>query len=587
MRQSKKVLVLGSDTRSFLSVVRSLGRGGLSVDSAWTHESSLARHSRYLRQIHDDLPAYTPADMNWMAALRERVEREGYDLVIPTSDTAILPLQNHRDRIDLRRFYLLSEQAFEITNDKSKTYHLAAKENVPVPAQALVRSVAEAERAAGEFGYPVILKPLTSFTLENYGRKQFVRQAVSRASLRQLLAPMLLQGAVAVQEFFRGIGVGVEVLASEGEVLASFQHQRVHEPRQGGGSSYRESVKVDPELFEVTKRLIKALNYTGVCMVEFRMDPSAGRFILVEINGRFWGSLPLAIAAGANFPLWLYQMWVEGCREFSREKRVGMYCRNLSPDVDWFIETARANSEGSRSAKRVLNEVASGIGHLLTLRERVDTLVLDDLKPGILELREIGQRLIDYAHRFFWSYPRLKGLRSLFVWKARRRLRHGKKIIFVCKGNICRSPFAARYAKRLMPELEIQSAGYYPAANRSSPSEAVRAAASFGIDLSQGRSSVVNRDMVRDVDAILLFDHENYVAMRNAYPDLTAKFVFLGALDGGPSFIADPFGETLPNYLVTYQRIARAIDGLSSVWNGRKIEIAAARQAESPSLPVD
>ena len=64
---------------------------------------------------------------------------------------------------------------------------------------------------------------------------------------------------------------------------------------------------------------MRALRYTGVAMVEFKVNAKTGEFVLIEINGRFWGSLPLAVAAGANFPLWLYQMWVENREDFSGE----------------------------------------------------------------------------------------------------------------------------------------------------------------------------------------------------------------------------------------------------------------------------
>jgi predicted ATP-grasp superfamily ATP-dependent carboligase len=54
--------------------------------------------------------------------------------------------------------------------------------------------------------------------------------------------------------------------------------------------------------------LLKALNWFGVAMVEFKMDPRDGIPKLMEINPRFWGSLSLAVAAGVNFPYLLYRM---------------------------------------------------------------------------------------------------------------------------------------------------------------------------------------------------------------------------------------------------------------------------------------
>src|SRR5215472_12328218 len=551
---TKSVLVLGSDTRSFLSVIRSFGRGGLTVDAAWTAPTSVARRSRYLRKVHDDLPAYSHTDLAWLDDLRHRVACEGYDFVVPTCDPVILPLQAHRAELDTRRFYLLEDRVFQITNDKGRTYELARSEGVPVPDQVLVHTTAQALTAAEQFGYPVILKPLSSFTLLDGDNKQHVRRAVDRHALRRILELMLPKGAVLVQSHFQGIGVGVEVLARGGQILASFQQQRVHEPLRGGGSSYRKSVQLHPELLEATRKLIQALKYTGVAMVEFRFDPACDRFVLIEINGRFWGSLPLAVAARADFPLWLYQMWVEGRDQFPAKTRVGLYCRNLLNDLDWISENLRA--QGTIPTSRVIGE----LWNLVTLRERFDTLVLDDVRPGMEELRLIGRRLVDFSHKRFLSSTVFASLRRVVWWTAIRRLRNAQKLAFVCKGNICRSPFAAAYARCTLPNVEIRSAGYYPLANRASPAEAVAAAALFDVDLSQSRSSVIDENLIQRADVVLVFDYENYSKLRSAYPDSDGKLIFLGLLGGESTFIEDPYGGSLRDFVATYSRIVRAVD---------------------------
>ena len=62
----------------------------------------------------------------------------------------------------------------------------------------------------------------------------------------------------------------------------------------GGASSYRESVALDARLLEDSVRLLQALRWTGLAMVEFKVG--ADGYHLMEINGRVWGSLPLAVA---------------------------------------------------------------------------------------------------------------------------------------------------------------------------------------------------------------------------------------------------------------------------------------------------
>jgi hypothetical protein len=78
----RKVLVIGDDTRSFLVIVRSLGRRGITVHAAPTNFRSPALRSRYISAIHY-LPPWTGDDAGWLSAIEGLLRAERYDLVIP------------------------------------------------------------------------------------------------------------------------------------------------------------------------------------------------------------------------------------------------------------------------------------------------------------------------------------------------------------------------------------------------------------------------------------------------------------------------------------------------------------------------
>jgi predicted ATP-grasp superfamily ATP-dependent carboligase len=108
---------------------------------------------------------------------------------------------------------------------------------------------------------------------------------------------------VLAQEAISGPGIGVFLLLYGGRVLARFAHERVLEkPPSGGVSVLSQSRPIDEELFEKSVRLLEALGWSGVAMVEYKRDATTGEPVLMEINGRFWGSLQLAIDAGVDFP---------------------------------------------------------------------------------------------------------------------------------------------------------------------------------------------------------------------------------------------------------------------------------------------
>jgi predicted ATP-grasp superfamily ATP-dependent carboligase len=111
-----------------------------------------------------------------------------------------------------------------------------------------------------------------------------------------------------VQRYVPGHGLGVSALCDRGRVLAWFAHERLRDIRpSGSGSSLRRSVPVDPRLREAAARMLADLAWHGPAMFEFRHDEDdPGGPWLIEVNGRFWGSLQLAIAAGVDLP----RQWV-------------------------------------------------------------------------------------------------------------------------------------------------------------------------------------------------------------------------------------------------------------------------------------
>jgi len=117
--------------------------------------------------------------------------------------------------------------------------------------------------AAGEFGFPVFLKPETSSRLPNPFARQKVNRARNTVQLERYGAAMLPYGPVLVQQDVSGIGAGVEFLSREGEILTAIQHERVHETPGGGRSGYRRSVGLDPGMYHAAELLARALRYTG------------------------------------------------------------------------------------------------------------------------------------------------------------------------------------------------------------------------------------------------------------------------------------------------------------------------------------
>ena len=204
-----------------------------------------------------------------------------------------------------------------------------------------------------------------------------------------------------MQQYLRGTGLGIELLLSGGRPLAAFAHKRLHEvPLTGGVSSFRESVPLDATLYDHALRLLGELRWTGLAMVEFKVG--ATRTELMEINGRVWGSLPLAVASGMDFPALLAQLHLAGeaaiVPRLGAAYRVGVRCRDLKRDLIWITSVLAHRQPYPYLSTPTRTEGLLACLGLFNLRSKQDLLTLDDPFPGLWELPAIFRK--------FWSQAR-------------------------------------------------------------------------------------------------------------------------------------------------------------------------------------
>jgi predicted ATP-grasp superfamily ATP-dependent carboligase len=188
----------------------------------------------------------------------------------------------------------------------------------------------------------------------------------------------------------------VEVLAHEGRTLAAFQHRRLREvPITGGASSFRESVALDPALLDHAARLLGALGWTGLAMVEFKVGESGPR--LMELNGRIWGSLPLAVKSGVDFPAGL----VDVClgtgpapdEPLHASYALGVRSRDLGLEVVWIGSTLRRARRYPFIPTPGRREALAAAVRLLYPGDGFDILAREDPRPGLVELANVAGRV--------------------------------------------------------------------------------------------------------------------------------------------------------------------------------------------------
>ena len=162
--------------------------------------------------------------------------------------------------------------------------------------------------------------------------------------------------------------------------------------------------------------------------------------------------------------------------------------------------------------------------------------------------------------------------RSLNPREAFASLPAEPTVLFLCFGNLCRSPMAATYLEHRLAELgreefTVTSAGFVAQNGRPSPDPAVAVARNLGVDLTEHGSKRVTREMIDDSDIVFVMDMWNYYDMTREFPDATEKVYFLkpaGDGDGERFEIRDPYHDGVKKFERVFGDIAETIDRLTA-----------------------
>ena len=544
----RNILVLDAECNAATCVVQSLGRAGHRISLAGHAEDAFSFRSRFVRHsFRYPSPLLSRrAFLDWFG---KTVRPENFDYILPLSDLTLYPLREISRKIP--GIVLPPEEGFEWFFDKARTLELSARCGVPAPRTLLIRSMEEIGSA--DLGEPPFFVKLTrsKVWMGDRGFDLEARLVRTPRELREAAGDLLPYGPVLVQEYEPGDGVGIEMLCSDGRVLLAFAHRRIHEyPLTGGGSSYRVSIALPPALLAASERLVKEAGWTGVAMVEFKMDGE--RFSLMEVNGRFWGSLPLSYRSGIDFPRALIDLLEGHPLPEGPGYRTGVYSRRFSTDFSWFKHNLVADRSDPYTKSRPVGRTLLEYGRFLSGRDHWDHGSLSDPLPVLSEIgRTLRKNVRDLAVRGSSLLvrriaPRTSRGRLGRLMKRKTSGDRSVRILVLCYGNICRSPFVHHLLRQSLDpgRFEVRSCGFVEREGRPSPEDFVPLAREGGVDLSSHRSKTLSRDLLEWADLILLMDYRNWRDLGRFAPESLEKALWLGAWSGnGSGEIPDPYGR--------------------------------------------
>jgi predicted ATP-grasp superfamily ATP-dependent carboligase len=384
------VLVLGDDMRIFLAICRSLGRAGMRVHAASLNTNAPALSSRYITKIHS-LPLYENAPQLWAEQLSKLVAHEAIELIIPCSDPFIMMLHEQRAALSNTTLAIPGPAAIEHLFDKALTHNLCDRLDIPVSPAFALKAETTAESLLQLLPLPFVLKPRRSYWLDKPGHWGRVYIIETETALRHALSNIDGVERYLAEAYFDGTGGGVSVLAENGNILQAFQHRRLREGL-GAASSYRISEAVNPAMLLACRKIMAKMKHTGVCMFEFRTNDKTGEWILLETNARFWGSMPLPLALGVDFPVLLHDMLMKGKRHPPITYKPGIRSRNITLDGFNLLKMIpRLRGSTVLPWMGGLADYAVQPLRWIANREFNDSFARDDMRPGFAEIAWIAR----------------------------------------------------------------------------------------------------------------------------------------------------------------------------------------------------
>tara|TARA_B100000886_G_scaffold336514_1_gene295448 strand:- start:1818 stop:3461 length:1644 start_codon:yes stop_codon:yes gene_type:complete len=475
------------------------------------------------------------------------VENNAIKVVFPINDIALdIIFDCKKDLNKYCQLIIPNEKAYKIARNKLETVKLAKKLKIPVADYIVIQNL-----YFPRVSYPCYLKPVSSTLINSNKCYSFdVKKVNNKSQMVGFLRETINILPVMIQKIIEGKGVGVNVFCRKGKIISFTVNKRIHEPLNGGGSSYRKSIEIDMTLKKYVESLVSAINLDGAMMFEFKATKK--NYVLMEINPRLWGSLSLSTFSGVNFPM---LMIGNSDLEFDNYK-YGLYSRNLRKDIKWvFIKILK-----TKNIYHLLNWLLT-FRRIFINKEVLDVEDINDIKPSFFQFYILFEENLKKV--LFIFHKKMLQIRGK---QKQLKLKESHKLLFVCKGNINRSAFAENYVKNFYPKFNCDSAGSLCKRGRMTSSEGLLTAKKFNVDLNKHVSKVIYDLNINAFDKILVFDWDNYLSFLKIYPDCKHKVFLLKYkfskynLFVRPKEISDPIGKSRAFYFECFKQIKYSID---------------------------
>lgn len=298
------------------TILKSLHQKGLKVWAADTSKRNICSMSKFCTGSFTYPDPFTEEDA-FIQVLKDKVAELRPRVLMPTHDESVV-IMRHRDEFpaDLIIPYEGEEKLLLLAN-KAKSTELARKTGVPVPE--VYKSIDEVK------SYPVVFKTVIGNSAKGVffpkDREELVKLMDEHKNEETLL-----------EEWIGGTDYSVDCVRWDGFCKTSVYHALVTKTDGGGTTTQREIVNM-PQLEAAALKLMDAVDFHGVCGLDFRYDAENNKIAYIETNARFTGGLATPVAAGFDIPWIVYKLATEGKYTEPINVRIGTKTKWILGDI--------------------------------------------------------------------------------------------------------------------------------------------------------------------------------------------------------------------------------------------------------------
>jgi predicted ATP-grasp superfamily ATP-dependent carboligase len=385
MKTNAKVIILGC-SHAGLAIARTLGKRGIYAIGVTHDETEFGLFSCYLKETA--ICPHPKDSRAFIDFLLIRVDSWVGALLLETSDYYMLALSQYK--AELSEHYRLiapDPDIAEIFIEKDKTYALADDANVPHPNIFKPTNLKDLDAIADQILLPVMIKPVVSHEfVQIFNTKSFICQTFDELQVNfqrtlEVKQPVVISEIIPGTDY-RTMEKVMLYINTKGDISAEFFNIKLRQsPPMFGRMRVGKSTPVNQEVLELSRRLLKQINYRGYASVEFKRDYRDNQLKLMEVNIRQPLGSILPIASGVDFPWIIYQDLI-----MDKQVRIDHYHENtylidLTDDVVNFIRLD--------PSKNIIRFLQPYFG-----RKTFTILDWRDMKPFLKNLKNLGSRII-------------------------------------------------------------------------------------------------------------------------------------------------------------------------------------------------